>query len=183
MVQGAHGMFYTFGVLHWRAQGFDTAWSGVLWGVAIVCEVALFACSAAVLRRVTPVQLIVLGCAAAVLRWLVMGFDPPLAVLVLLQVSHSLTYSASHLGAIHFMSRLVPDQQAGTAQALYASVTGGIALGAAMLIAGPLYASYGGRGYWAMAVMAAIGLAAVMVLRRMTQPHNAGAGGETSAPS
>ena len=45
------------------------------------------------------------------------------------------------------------------------------------------YASYGGRGYWAMAVMAAIGLAAVMVLRRMTQPHNAGAGGETSAPS
>jgi PPP family 3-phenylpropionic acid transporter len=183
MVQGAHGMFYTFGVLHWRAQGLDTAWSGVLWGVAIVCEVALFAYSAAVLRRVSPVQLIVLGCAAAVLRWLVMGFDPPLAVLMLLQISHTLTYGATHIGAIHFMSRFVPDQQAGTAQAIYASVTGGIGLGAAMLIAGPLYASYGGRGYWAMAVMAAIGLAAVLVLRRITQPHNAGAGGETSAPS
>jgi len=103
-------------------------------------------------------QLIVLGCAAAVVRWLVMGFDPPLALLVLLQVSHSLTYTASHIGAIHFISGMVADRQSGTAQALYASVTGGIGLGAAMLIAGPLYASYGGRGYWAMAVMAAMAL-------------------------
>ena len=129
-------------------------------------------------------QLIVLGCAAAVVRWLLMGFDPPLALLVLLQISHSLTYTASHIGAIHFMSRLVPDQQAGTAQALYASVTGGIGLGAAMLIAGPLYASYGGRAYWAMAIMAADGAG--------RQPGSCGAwlsptapaaGGETSAPS
>ena len=82
--------------------------------------------SAAVLRRIGPVQLIMLGCGAAVVRWLLMGFDPPLALLVLLQISHSLTYTASHIGAIHFMSRAVPEQQAGTAQALYASVTGGI---------------------------------------------------------
>ena len=183
LVQGAHGVFYTFGVLHWREQGLDTAWSGMLWGVAIVCEVVLFAYSAAVLRRVGPVQLIILGCGAAVVRWLLMGFDPPLALLVLLQISHSLTYTASHIGAIHFMSRVVPDQQSGTAQALYASVTGGIGLGGAMLIAGPLYASYGGRAYWAMAIMAAIALAASLALRHMAQPHSAGLGGETSAPS
>jgi len=183
LVQGAHGMFYTFGVLHWRAQGLDTAWSGILWAVAIVCEVALFAYSAAVLRRVGPVQLIMLGCGAAVVRWLLMGFDPPLALLVLLQISHSLTYTASHIGAIHFMSRTVPDQQSGTAQALYASVTGGIGLGGAMLIAGPLYASYGGRAYWAMAIMAAVALAASLALQRMAQPHSVGWGGETSAPS
>ena len=78
---------------------------------------------------------------------------------------------------------LVPDQQAGTAQALYASVTGGIGLGGAMLIAGPLYASYGGRAYWAMAIIAAVALAASLALRRMAQPHSAGSGGETSAPS
>jgi PPP family 3-phenylpropionic acid transporter len=129
------------------------------------------------------VQLIVLGCAAAVVRWLVMGFDPPLALLVLLQVSHSLTYTASHIGAIHFISGMVADRQSGTAQALYASVTGGIGLGAAMLIAGPLYASYGGRGYWAMAVMAAMALVAALALQRSAHPHSAACGGETSAPS
>jgi PPP family 3-phenylpropionic acid transporter len=177
-VQGAHAVFYTFGVLHWRDQGLDTGWAGALWGVSVICEVALFAYSGAVLRRIGPVELIVLGSGTAVLRWLLMGFDPPLALLVPLQVSHSLTYGAAHLGAIHYMGRFVPDRQSGTAQALYASVTGGIGLGGAMLIAGPLYADYGGRAYWAMAVMAVVALVASLVLWRATaQPQSAASGG------
>ena len=177
-VQGAHAVFYTFGVLHWRDQGLDTGWAGALWGVSVICEVALFAYSGAVLRRIGPVELIVLGSGTAVLRWLLMGFDPPLALLVPLQVSHSLTYGAAHLGAIHYMGRFVPDRQSGTAQALYASVTGGIGLGGAMLIAGPLYADYGGRAYWAMAIMAVVALVASLVLWRATaQPQSAASGG------
>ena len=88
-----------------------------------------------------------------------MGFDPPLALLVPLQVLHGLTFGATHLGAIHFMARAVPETQAGTAQALYASVVGGMGMGGAMLLAGPLYADFGGRAYWAMAVIAVVGLA------------------------
>ena len=93
-----------------------------------------------------------------------MGFDPPLALLVPLQLLHALTFSATHIGAIHFIGRAVPETQAGTAQALYASVTGGIAMGGAMLVAGPLYAAYAGRAYWAMAALAAVALAASLVL-------------------
>ena len=94
-----------------------------------------------------------------------MGFDPPLALLVPLQILHGLTFGATHLGAIHFMARAVPEGQAGTAQALYASVTGGLAMGGAILLAGPLYAEFGGRAYWAMAVLAAVGLFASLALR------------------
>jgi PPP family 3-phenylpropionic acid transporter len=65
---------------------------------------------------------------------------------------------------MHFIGRAVPQVQAGTAQALYASVTGGIAMGGAMLVTGPLYAAYAGRAYWAMAVLAAVGLLASLVL-------------------
>ncbi|KAB2911933.1 MAG: MFS transporter [Hyphomicrobiaceae bacterium] len=182
-VQGAHAVFYTFGTLHWRAQGLGAEWSGALWGVAVVCEIALFAFSGAVLRRIGAVELIALGSGTAVLRWLAMGFDPPLAVLVPLQVSHSLTYGAAHLGAIHFIGRFVPEGQSGTAQALYAAVTAGVALGGAMLIAGPLYADYGGRAYWAMALMAVVALWASLVLMQMkplasaAQPQSSGSGG------
>jgi PPP family 3-phenylpropionic acid transporter len=141
----------------------------------------VFAFSGAVMRRIGPVELIALGSGAAVLRWLAMGFDPPLGVLMLLQASHALTYSAAHLGAIHFIGRFVPEGQSGTAQALYASVTGGIGLGGAMLIAGPLYADYGGRAYWAMAVLAGVALAASLTLLRLrwagAQPQSSGAGG------
>ncbi len=170
-VQAAHAVLYTFGTLHWRALGLSTAWCGTLWAVGIVAEVGLFAHSRAVVARVGAVELIVLGAAAALLRWLAMGFDPPLALLVGLQVLHALTYGAAHLGAIHFMARAVPEVQAGTAQALYASVTGGIAMGGAMLAAGPLYANFGGRAYWAMAALAAVALAASLALQRTRADH------------
>jgi PPP family 3-phenylpropionic acid transporter len=164
LVQAAHAVFYTFGTLHWRDLGLSTGWSGFLWAISIVAEVALFAYSAAVVRRIGPVELIALGAGAAVVRWLAMGFDPPLALLVPLQLLHALTFSATHIGAIHFIGRAVPETQAGTAQALYASVTGGIAMGGAMLVTGPLYAAYAGRAYWAMAALAAVGLIASLVL-------------------
>ena len=61
----------------------------------------------------------------------------------------------------------MPETQAGTAQALYASVAGGIAMGGAMLVTGPLYAAYTGRAYWAMAVLAAVGLLASLMLLRI----------------
>jgi MFS transporter, PPP family, 3-phenylpropionic acid transporter len=164
MAQAAHAVFYTFGTLHWRALGLSTGWSGTLWAISIVAEVALFAYSAAVVRRIGPVELIVLGSGASVVRWLAMGFDPPLALLVPLQLLHALTFTATHIGAIHFVGRAVPETQAGTAQALYASVTSGIAMGGAMLAAGPLYTAYAGRAYWAMALLGLVALAASLVL-------------------
>jgi PPP family 3-phenylpropionic acid transporter len=170
LAQAAHAVFYTFGTLHWRDLGLSTGWSGTLWAISIMAEVALFAWSAAVVRRIGPVELIVLGSGAAVIRWFAMGLDPPLALLVPLQLLHALTFGATHIGAIHFIGRAVPETRAGTAQALYASVTGGIAMGGAMLLAGPLYAAYAGRAYWAMAVIAALALIAGLALLR-AGPH------------
>ena len=167
LVQAAHAVFYTFGTLHWRDLGLSTGWSGALWAISIVAEVALFAYSAAVVRRIGPVELMALGAGAAVVRWLAMGFDPPLALLVPLQLLHALTFGATHIGAMHFIGGAVPQVQAGTAQALYASVTGGLAMGGAMLVTGPLYAAYVGRAYWAMAVLAAVGLLASLMLLRI----------------
>ncbi len=166
-VQAAHAVFYTFGTLHWQAQGLSAEWAGRLWGISIVAEVGLFAFSRAVVTRIGAVELIGLGAAAAVLRWLAMGLDPPLLLLVPLQLLHALTFGATHLGAIHFMARAVPEGQAGAGQALYSAVTGGLGMGAAVLIAGPLYAAFGGRAYWAMAALSAVALMASLALRRL----------------
>ncbi len=168
--QAAHAMFYTFGTLHWRTLGISTGWAGALWAVGVISEIVLFAFSRDVFQRIGARALILMGAAAALLRWLAMGFDPPLALLLPLQVLHGLTFGATHLGAMHFISETVPEVQAGTAQSLYASVTGGIAMGSAMLISGPLYAAYAGRGYWAMALIAAAALAAGYALRRSPRP-------------
>ena len=74
-------------------------------------------------RTVTPAWR---WAAAAVLRWTVMGFDPPLVLLVPLQTLHGLTYGAAHLGAIQFMAQAVPPaHRLAPAQSLYALVGGG----------------------------------------------------------
>ena len=159
-------MFYTFGTLHWQAQGLSAEWAGRLWAISIVVEVALFAYSRAVVERIGAVQLIALGGAAGVVRWFVMGLDPGLLLLVPLQVLHVFTFGAAHLGAVHFIARTVPEGQAGTGQALYAAVTGGLGMGMAVMLAGSLYADFGGRAYWAMAALAGVSLVASLVLLR-----------------
>jgi PPP family 3-phenylpropionic acid transporter len=80
------------------------------------------------------------------------------------------------------MSRAVPEEQSGTAQALYASVTGGVAMGSVTLLAGPLYASAGGHAYWAMALVGLLGLGTSLWLVRASRsvaahPHSVGSGG------
>jgi PPP family 3-phenylpropionic acid transporter len=163
--QAAHAMFYTFGTLHWASQGISPGWSGALWAIGVIAEIGVFTFSGVLVRRVGAAPLIMVAGAAAVARWLAMGFDPPLAVLVPLQLLHGVTFGAAHIGAIHFMAAVVPEGQTGTSQALYASVTGGVAMGAAMLATGPLYAAFAGQGYWAMAIIAAVGLTASVALR------------------
>ncbi len=165
-VQSAHATFYAFGTLHWLAQGISSGWAGALWAIGVGVEIGLMAFSKTAVRRVGATGLIVLGAAASVVRWLAMGLDPPLPALVLLQALHGLTYGATHVGAFYLMADAVAERHAGTAQALYAATTAGIAMGGAMLLSGQLYAAWGGRTYWAMAAIAAAGLAASLALRR-----------------
>lgn len=166
MVQAAHSTFYTFGAIHWRSGGLSSAWIGTLWAIGVLAEVLLFAMSGRVVAWLGPLQLILAGAVAAVVRWVVMSMDPTLVWLVPLQVLHGLTYGASHLGAIHFISRAVPEEAGGTAQALYSALAAGVLQGMATLLSGALYARYGGLTYLAMALLASIGLVAVLVLQR-----------------
>jgi PPP family 3-phenylpropionic acid transporter len=166
LVHGSHGMFYTFGVLHWNSLGIPPEWIGTLWAIAIPGEVLLFAYSGAVVRRFGAIPLLIAGATAAVLRWTLMSFDPPLALLFPIQLLHGFTYGAAHLGAMHFISRAVPDHAAGTAQALYATFATGLVIGCVTLASGYVYAAAAGRAYLFVAALACLGLAASLVVLR-----------------
>jgi PPP family 3-phenylpropionic acid transporter len=160
--QGSHGMVYTFGALTWRAEGISTAWVGALWAIAIGGEVLLFAYSGRVVRRWGPVALLIGATTAAIVRWITMTLSPPLIGLIPLQVLHTLTYGASHLGAMHFIARAVPESAQGTAQALYATVASGLLMGTATLTSGWLYGKVGALAYLAMAALATAGFAGAL---------------------
>ena len=163
-IQASHAVFYTFGAVHWRGLGMSSHWIGALWAIGVVVEVALFAFSARAVHMAGARGLLLAGGMAGVIRWVAMAFDPPLAMLIPLQVLHAATFGATHLAAMHLITELVDERDAGTAQSLHATVTAGIAMGGAIAMAGPLYAALGSRCYLAMAVLAAVGLAAAVRL-------------------
>lgn len=173
-IQAAHALFYTFGVLLWRQQGLSTLTISGLWAVGVIAEIILFAYSGPVVRAVGAGGLLLAGGVSAALRWTLMAFDPPLGVLIPLQALHGLTFGATHLGAVHFIAAIVPPAQAGTAQALHASVTSGIAMGLATLVAGRLYPEFGGRGYLAMAALSVLGVIGALAVQRQIKVRTTG---------
>ena len=112
-----------------------------------------------------PPGLLILAGLAGILRWSVLAASTALPVLIAVQALHALTFGAAHLGAMHFIARAAPPGLSATAQGLYSAVSGGIAMGLAMLAAGVLYDAAAGRAFLAMAALSGGGLALAIVLR------------------
>ena len=169
-IQASHQVYYGFGTLYWRSLGFSDAVIGCLWAEGVVAEIVLFCLGSQLLAQLGPLGLMGLGAAAGILRWGLAGLVPGLWPAAALQLLHALTFGATHLGAMNFLSRTVPPGAAASAQALYSGTSAGIGSGIVMLGAGALYANYGGRAYLFMALLSALGLAGVFRLAR-TSPR------------
>ncbi len=164
LIQASHAVYYGFGTLNWKAQGYSENVIGWLWAEGVAAEIVLFAFGARLIRRFGPVRLIALGGLAGALRWSVTGVSDDLLVLIAMQALHGFTFGATHLGAIYFIARRMPQALSASAQGLYSSVVMGLALGAASLAAGKLYALYGSGAYQAMALLAAAGGGVALML-------------------
>jgi PPP family 3-phenylpropionic acid transporter len=165
-LQSSHQLYYGFGTLYWQEVGFSDTVIGILWAEGVVAEIVLFWYSAPFVARLGPLGLMALGGIAGIVRWSLMGVMPGLAAAAILQLLHAVTFGASHLGAMHFMARSVPPGAAASAQSLYAALSAGLGSGLVMLVAGALYAAYGGGAYPFMALLSAAGLVGVWRLRR-----------------
>lgn len=163
-IQAAHAFFYSFSSLAWRAQGFSDATTGLLWAFAVGVEIWFLVMLPQIEKRMTPEAMLVIGGAAAVLRWMLMALAPPLWALWPLQALHALSFAAVHVGALRLILREAPEEVSGLAQTFYAALASGILIGLATLLSGSLYDAFGAGGYWAMAGVAAIGLVLVAPL-------------------
>lgn len=166
LIQASHAAYYGFATIHWRAAGLSDDVIGALWAEGVIAEIVLFAFSGAVVRRIGPVRLMLLGAAAGIVRWGVLGSTTDLATLVAVQWLHALTFAATHLGAMHFLARAVPREHSATAQTLYAALGVGALMGLAMIVSGAIYGALGGAAFHAMAALSVLGALAGLVLAR-----------------
>lgn len=159
LLQISHMIYYGFATLHWRAAGLSGPLIGALWAEGVIAEVVLFAFGRQAVARLGPRRLLAIAGAAGILRWSVLGLTVDPIALACVQLLHAATFGATHLGAMHFIAAAAPAGLSARAQALYASVTVGLAPGLAMLAAGSLYETLGGRAFLGMSLLAGCGFA------------------------
>ena len=164
--QGAHTVYYAFATLHWRAAGIADDTIGLLWSEGVVAEIALFALSAPLIRRLGPAGLLLVAMTAGILRWLVLGATTQIPILAAVQVLHAATFGCAHLGAMHFLQRAVPPGLNVRAQGLYAATAMGIVPGLMSPVTGWLYQHGHGQAFSVMAGLSAAAALAAWGLSR-----------------
>ncbi len=169
LLQASHAAYYGFSALHWQKAGHASETIAWLWAEGVIFEVLLFAFSATLVTRLGPVGLLLLAALGAALRWCLLAWTVDLAFLIGAQTLHALSFAAAHLGAMHFIARQAPPALTATLQSLYAAVSGGIAMGLAMILAGRLYPADPALAYAAMAGLAALAAMFSAVLVWMTR--------------
>jgi PPP family 3-phenylpropionic acid transporter len=167
LIQSAHAFYYSFSTLAWKQQGISEATTGVLWAVGVTVEIAFLWFMEPWRRRVGPRNLLVLGGAAAVVRWTALAFSPPLWMLFPLQALHTLSYAATFMASLQLVERLSTSRNASAAQALNSALSGGVLSGLATIASGWLFDRVGAHGYLLMSAMCAVGLAGAIRLYGM----------------
>ena len=155
LIQSSHGLFYAFATLDWQAQGYSDATIGLFWATGVVSEVVFFLLARRVFGGETrAMTFLILGGAAAALRWCGMILGPGPLLLAALNLTHSLTFAATHLGSVTLLAHFVEPERRAQAQGWLAAAIS-VSLFAVTALSGPLHQA---RGAFAYAIMAAIAL-------------------------
>ncbi len=81
---------------------------------------------------------------------------------------HALTFAATYVGFLRFTANDMPDDQTALSQGLNSALSGGIVLAAVSTLSGYAYARFGVGGFAFMMVPGLLGLAAAVLLRRVS---------------
>ncbi len=166
--QASHAFYYGYGGLHWRALGYSGALIGAIWPLGVIAEAMLFSVSLRLFRASGATQLLLFGGIGCAVRWSILAFDPPLALVIVAQLLHGASYALAHLGAMYFIVKAVPPRLSATAQSLYSVFSQRRGDGRlATYASGPLYAAYGGRTYLLMAAMGLVTVVTSLWLARV----------------
>ena len=175
LANSSHAMLYSFSSVYWTSLGFSTFTIGLLWASGIVGEVVFFGLAHRIVDAIGVERLLVIGLAGGVLRWVGTAFLTNEVLLLVLQLSHAISFACAHLALMHFIRSYVPPNLRNTAQGIYAALAGGVLLSSITFMSGPIYEAYSGRGFLAMALISAIGLAIAVYYIRTNPKVQGGA--------
>jgi MFS transporter, PPP family, 3-phenylpropionic acid transporter len=122
----AHGPLYVFYSIYLVDHGYGKTAVGVLWSLGVVCEIFVFIYLPRLLQRYALRAVLLASLAAAVVRFLLIGWAADsMALMALAQVLHALTFGSYHGAALSFVHSHFRGRHQAKGQALYTSLSFG----------------------------------------------------------
>jgi len=164
-MSAAHGAFYVFYSIHLAGHGYSKTEVGALWSLGVLAEIVVFMLMARLSLRFSLRRLLLVSFAAAVLRFLLMGWGvESVMVMIFTQLLHGLTFGAYHAASIAAVNRWFPGRAQGRGQALYSSLSFGAGGLLGALISGGTWESWGAG--WTFTLGSAFALAGLLLVWR-----------------
>jgi MFS transporter, PPP family, 3-phenylpropionic acid transporter len=154
----SHGAYYAFFSIHLTALGYDEVFIALCWAVAVGAEITAMLFSERIFRHLRYETVLSLSFAAAVARWAGLWIFSAAPALLLLQVTHALSYGTFHMASILYMDSLSPAEAKTTGQAANNAVSYGLGLMVGFILSGWLYSHIGSAALFAVSgIMALVG--------------------------
>lgn len=168
LMVAAHSSLYVFYSLYLERSGYSKPVIGAMWSLGVLAEVVFFYFQASFFKRVAVQRLLMAAFAVAVLRFIVIGAGAGwLALLVLAQLLHGVTFAAHHSASIMAMQRWFSGPLQASGQALYISLAYGVGGTAGSLFMSLCWEELGPHAvYYAAAALALAGAGAAKLSQR-----------------
>ncbi|WJG08966.1 MFS transporter [Aliiglaciecola sp. LCG003] len=140
--QISQGAYIGFFSLYLQEHGIGLEMTGNLWSVAVIAEVIMFLFAYGLIAKLGADKLLILSLAATAVRWLLIAFFVELLpVLILAQLFHAFTYSATHSSVLELIRQQFSDQHQERGIVIYCTLClgGGTAIGS--VVSGYIWAS------------------------------------------
>jgi PPP family 3-phenylpropionic acid transporter len=123
----AHTALYAFFSLYLDRLGHGKPVVGMLWGVSVAAEILFFALAGRHFARIGEYRWLVLAALVSAARFaLTAALGDEMVVLVLVQLTHALTFAAQHMACTSLIARFFPDRLRARGSALYTTLGYGV---------------------------------------------------------
>lgn len=169
VLYGTHSALSAFAALLWMQQGISEGWIGPLFAVGAAAEAAMMFLWTRLRIKLSARHIIIVAALLAALRWAVMAFSPPVWVIFLLQMLHSVTFAMGYLGGIYFIANWTSEEIAAEAQGFSYVVQQ--AMSVTVLVAmGWGISAFGNHAWFGLAAFALFGAGLVVISLYLKPP-------------
>lgn len=139
LLQGAHASYYNYGYVYLDQLHVNGFTIGLILNVAIIIEILFFAIAD---RYFSEMKVSTMYCIAATgssLRWIIILVFPSVAMFIVSQLFHAISFGIAHYAFIQYISRKLKPGLISTAQGMYSALAMSLSVAVLTFLGAYLY--------------------------------------------